>query len=397
MSRKSASLMVLVALCAGTLAATAVGSIKKHHAKSPIIIGAVISKTGFMSGYDGPPLQGVQLAVRDINAKGGVLGRPLKVEVFDQKSQPALGATGAQQLIQGGAKALIVACDYDIGGPAALVGNQKHIPAMSTCAGDAKFGVQGIGPYAYTMANTANYEGAALADWAYRIKKWRRAYIITDTGLQYTKDVAKYTGQVFAKLGGKIVGQDTMSSADPSISAQITRLKSVHPAPNFVVLSAYVPDLSSAVKQIRAAGVKLPLIGGAGWDGTYWTKGLPTANLFHGALGFVDGPAIRSEWAIAKKYIKTYHQKPVNAYFLTGYADIQAIAEAIKRAGTTSGPKVNAKLESLHKFPTVMGPLTFTKTTHNPTSYPEVIVTYVGHKQKFVMKYFPKNVPNPFK
>ena len=141
------------------------------------------------------------------------------------------------------------------------------------------------------MANTTNFEGAALAEFAYNKMHWRTAYVITDTTIQYTKGIAQYTSQVFKQLGGKVVGQDTMSNADQSIAAQITRLKAVKPAPDFVVLSSFNPGLAAAVKQVRAAGVNLPLIGGAGWDGTYWLKGIPKfSNAYHGALGFVERP-----------------------------------------------------------------------------------------------------------
>jgi branched-chain amino acid transport system substrate-binding protein len=384
---------------AGALVAAAIVSqtVSARPSADPIIIGLVTNSSGFMSAYDGPPDNGVALAVKKINSTGGVLGRQLKIVHFDQKTKPELGSTGAIDVINKGAVAILASCDFDFGSPAALVANQKKMPGMSTCAGDPKFGAQGIGPYAYSMADTTNIEGGALAEFAYNRMKWRTAYVITDTTIQYTKGIAKFTADAFEHLGGKIVGEDTMSNADQSIAAQITRLKAVKPAPDFVILSSFNPGLAAAVKQVRAAGVNLPLIGGAGWDGTYWLKGIPKfSNAYHAALGYINGPSpLKGQYAIAKEYQRTYKTKPVNAYFLTGYAAVQALAEAIRRAGTTDGEKVNEKLTNLKNFNTVLGPVTFTPTTHAPAT-PVVIAQYKNGKETYVTTIRPKYIPNPF-
>jgi branched-chain amino acid transport system substrate-binding protein len=386
------------AFTSAAVLATTVGA---RTGANPIIIGLVANSSGTMSAYDDPPDNGVTLAIDDINAKGGVLGRPLKIAFFDEKTQPSLSATGATQVIGQGAVAVLASCDFDFGSPAAIVANSHHLVGMSTCAGDPKFGAQGIGPYGYSMANTTNFEGAALAMFAYNTMHWRNAYVITDTTIQYTKGIAKYTADVFQKLGGKIIGQDTMSNADQSISAQITRLKAVKPAPDFVILSSFNPGLAAAVKQVRAAGVTLPLIGGAGWDGTYWLTGIPKfSNAWHGALGFVNykTPQYGQDNAIAQKYKARFHSFPPNAYFLTGYAAVQALAEAIKEAGSTDGTKINDKLTHLTNFQTALGPVTFTPTVHAPST-PEVIDKYVNGKELYVTAIRPPAslVPNPFK
>ncbi len=390
----AAALMGVVGTAA--LLAQTVGA--RSNASNEIIIGMVANSSGTMAAYDDPPDNGAQLAINDINKAGGVLGKKLKIAFFDEKTQPSLSATGAIQVIGQGAVAILASCDFDFGSPAAIVANQHKMPGISTCAGDPKFGAQGIGPYAYSMANTTNFEGAALAEFAYNKMHWRTAYVLTDTTIQYTKGIAQYTSQVFKQLGGKVVGQDTMSNADQSIAAQITRLKAVKPAPDFVVLSSFNPGLAAAVKQVRAAGVNLPLIGGAGWDGTYWLNGIPKfSNAWHGALGFVNSPGkVKGDYEAAQAYKKAYGSFPPNAYFLTGYAAIQVLAEAMKEAGTTDGAAVNAKLTHLTNFPTVLGPVTFTPTVHAPQT-PEVIDKYVNGKELYVTAIRPTNVPNPFK
>ena len=102
------------------------------------LIGAVVSFSGYMAPYDIPPYQSALLAVDDINAKGGVLGRQLRVIVGDPKTDRALTARKAHELVGEGVEMMMVACDYDEGAPAALVAIENDILAYSVCAGDPK-------------------------------------------------------------------------------------------------------------------------------------------------------------------------------------------------------------------------------------------------------------------
>ena len=378
------------------LFAAGAGAAAAATASGPIIIGVVESKTGFMSAYDGPPSQGIDLAVKDINAAGGVLGRQLQVIRFDQKTDPALAATGATTLIDQGAIAIIAACDFDFGSPAAVIANSKQLPAISTCAGDPKFGAQGIGPYAYSMALGSNYQAGALAEWTYTKKNWHTAYVITDTTVEYTKGLAKHFSTAFTALGGKVVGEASISMKDLSIAAQITNLKALNPQPDQIFIASFVPDLTSAVKQLRAAGVNTPIVGGSGYDGEDWTKAIPgLSNVFFGAEGYTFGPAVAPEWELTQKYTAAYGSAPTSNTFLTGYAVVQALAAAIGQAGTTDGVAVNDKLTNLKDIPTALGPLSYTPDNHAPLR-PMALNAFDGGKEIFLEFVTPTKWPNAF-
>ncbi len=107
---------------------------------------------------------GMEIAIDEINAKGGLLGHPLKIVYADTKSDIAYGATAAQQVIDDGAKMVVVTCDYDYGSAAASVADGANLIAFSTCAGDPKFGPSGIGPNAFTMATGAPGQAVAMAE-----------------------------------------------------------------------------------------------------------------------------------------------------------------------------------------------------------------------------------------
>ena len=109
------------------------------------VFGLVMSFSGWFQPIDADTIAGAKLAVEEINAAGGVLGQPIEIVEFDNKSEPPLGADGAVEVIGKGAKAILFPSDFDFGAPGAYVAQQSDVIAFSG-ASDPKFGVQGVGP-----------------------------------------------------------------------------------------------------------------------------------------------------------------------------------------------------------------------------------------------------------
>ncbi len=157
------------------------------------VFGLVMSFSGWFQPIDADTIAGAKLAVDDINAAGGVLGQPIEVVEFDNKSEPPLGADGAVEVIGKGAKAILFPSDFDFGAPGAYVAQQKDVVAFSG-ASDPKFGVQGVGPLAYSTSNASQAQGALLAEWAYKEKGWKTAYVLLDNTIAYTKSLCAQHG-----------------------------------------------------------------------------------------------------------------------------------------------------------------------------------------------------------
>src|SRR6201996_3096287 len=130
------------------------------------VFGLVMSFSGCFAPIDADTIAGAKLAVAEINAAGGVLGQPIEIVEFDNKSEPPLGADGAVDVIGTGAKAILFPSDFDFGAPGAYVAQQKDVIAFSG-ASDPKFGVQGVGPLAYSTSNASQAQGGLLAEWGY--------------------------------------------------------------------------------------------------------------------------------------------------------------------------------------------------------------------------------------
>ena len=179
------------------------------------VFGLVMSFSGWFQPIDADTIAGAKLAVEEINAAGGVLGQPIEVVEFDNKSEPALGTDGATEVIGKGAKAILFPSDFDFGAPGAYVAQQNDVIAFSG-ASDPKFGVQGVGPLAYSTSNASQAQGALLAEWAFKEKGWKTGYVLIDNTIAYTKSLCASMGTRWKELAGDagLLGEDTFLNGD---------------------------------------------------------------------------------------------------------------------------------------------------------------------------------------
>lgn len=382
-------------ICGALLAAPLTGGQAAAEDKKPIIIGASVALSGWMKHYDDGPLNGARLAIADINKAGGVLGRPLKLITADTKTKPEGSARAAQEVLEKGAKLVITSCDFDFGAPAALAANAKQVPAFATCAADAKFGVQGIGRYAFSMATATPGLAALSAEWAHK-QGWLSAYVLTDTIVEYTKSVCAHFKTRWKQLGGKLAGEDRFLGTDGQFPAQMTRLKQSGKKADFVFLCTGGPG-AAIVRQIRAAGVDTKIVATDSMDGDAWMKSVPNLSGFYfGAYGslFGDDPNPKAR-AFFTAFNKQFGQKPVSSQAITGYSVVEAFALAAKRAGSLEGKKLVAAYENFRDEKLLVGPTTFTKDLHINLDRGQLIMRVEGGKHKAVEWYTPKQVPKP--
>src|SRR5919204_2400179 len=385
---------VVMTLVLGTLLALAAGGgsaapKSKFAGKKPIVIAMPLALTGVISFYDKPNLAGAQIAVSQINAKGGVLGRPLKIISADTKSDLGLIAGVANSLLDKGANLMIPTLDYDFGGPAARAANARKIPAISL-AGDSRYGLQGIGRYLFNQF-PAGSEATIAALFA-QSRGWRHPFVLGDPSISYSKTFTSNFKYTWSKLG-KIAGEDTFMNSDQSIASQISHLKSLGNKVDFIFMGSYAPGGATATKQIRAAGINLPIIGGAGFDGTFWLGAVPNLKNFYVVAGGVTsgGDPNKKRAAVYAAYkAKFKKEAPLGEQTLNGYSAVYAFKTAIERAKSLNGAKVIAQLEKFTRQPLPIGNITWTAKCHISKLRSLPIVTFVGKKEKFVAEITPK-------
>jgi branched-chain amino acid transport system substrate-binding protein len=360
----------------------------------PIKIGFAVANTGMMEPYDVPARTAAQFAMDDINRAGGIDGRRLTLTSADTKSKSELSGDAATQVLSDGADVVITSCDYDQGSPAATVAQEQGKLAFSTCAGSIAFGPEGIGPLAFTEATAVASESGAMAEWAYREKGWRTAYVLVDDTGQFFKESGYGFATRFREIGGDVVGEDTFKQGDQSIASQISKIKSLPQKPDAIYIGSIIPGLSSAIKQIRAAGLDMPILSDEDIDGDFWKDAIPgVSDIYFATYASIygDDPDPKVNELTARYRAKT-GKIPESSTFLTGYAMIEAIADAIRGAdGSTDGAKLQAQLEQFNRKPLLLD-TTFNDRYHITLRRTMRLLQIQNGKTTFVKKWTPEGI-----
>lgn len=362
----SAAIALALAACGSTSDSTTTGGESEAASlpKGPIVIGMAIARSGFVAPYDLGPAKGAELAVAEINAKGGVLGHPLELVYGDTKSDRAQGTSTSLELLAKGAKVMVVTCDFDFGSPAAIAATSKKVVAISPCAGASSFDVATLGPLAYSLGTKGAADGANGAQFAYD-QGYRKAYIWQDPSIAYVKELCSSFRSAFsAKPGASVVGASTIQQQDTSFEVQIEELRTS--GADFLELCSYNPGAATALRRLRAAGIDIPVVSGASMDGSYWLEAVPElTNFFFNSYGLIGGNDPRQPVnEFFADYKARFGELPPTSYALSGYATIELIAKAIETAKTTDGPELAKAIDSLGSHETIIGPTGFDASHH---------------------------------
>lgn len=353
-------LCALSLLLAGTTAARAEGP--------DIVVGFANAKSGWLEAYDTPARRAALVAIDELNAKGGLLGRKLRVVEADTKTDRAQSAKAGLEVLDAGADLVVVSCDYDFGAPAALEAQKRGKVSFFLCAEDVKAGIQGVGKFAFSSSVLAAVQGATMAEWSYNKRNVRSAFVLLDSSIEYDKGICTGFDWMFAQLAGSsVVGRDSFKNGDASIAAQISRIKALPKEPDAIMLCSYIPGAASAVRQIRAAGIKSLILNGAAVDGSYWLDSVPGLSNFvvpvQGSI-YGDDPNPKVE-VFNKAFAAKWGARPSSTYVYPGYTLIEVWAKAVERAKSVEAAKVVAELERFRDEPTLFGSRTFTPEIHH--------------------------------
>jgi branched-chain amino acid transport system substrate-binding protein len=359
-------------IAAAAVGAFALGGVVAHSANAMdkegnIVVGYAGSSSGWMQNYSVPPTNAGLIMIEELNAAGGLLGKKVVPIFADGKTDRVESAKAGQTVVDQGADLVMVDCDYDFGAPAALAAENAKKISIFLCAESALAGIDGVGPHSFSGSVLAAVQGAIIAEWGFKKKGWKSAYILLDDVLEYNKGICYGFDWMWKKLGGKILGHDVFKNEDPSIAPQITRIKGLKEQPDLIEMCSYVPGGASAIKQIRAAGINAALGQGSSMTGSHWWECCPNlTGVYIPEQGSIygDDPNPKVE-EFNKLYAKKYGARPESQYMYPGYVGIYVWSLAVKRAGTIDADKVVAEMEKMKDEPTLFGPRTFTNKLHH--------------------------------
>ena len=387
-TRWSALAVLLGAAVAAAALAATTGGQAATDAKKPIVIGAAVDLTGAMKPFDSAALLAARIEAR----KTKVNGRPFKVIVCNTQLDKDKTKACADSLIAKGAVALLVTCDVEYAAPATQEAINAGKLALGSCIGTDQQGPKRFGPkgkLAFSFGNVAQDEGAAMAEYAYKVKHWKKAITVTDNLLVYFQTVVKAFTTRYKHLGGKIVRAESFTNSafggPNQVPSLVNRLRNTSGA-QVIATATTFGDWPAIMQGVRSLRVKTPIMNSWAGDGTNWyPKNPKVTNYWYVTFAsiFGDDPnlAVRRLFNTIRRQAGT----PPTGSFVTGATVIDALATAIKRAhGSTKGSVLAKQFEHFRGLSTISGKISFSKKFHTVFGRSYRVIEVQNNKGKYV-------------
>lgn len=348
-----------IALC---LALILSGCTKKENSKTEaaqrtnvILIGEVGSFTGETATFGISTHQGIELATEEINRKGGVLGKTIEIVKYDNQGKDDEAATATTRLItQDKVVAILGEVASKLSKAMAPIAQNHKIPMVTPSSTNPE--VTMIGDYVFRVCFIDPFQGFVMAKFAKENLKAKKIAILRDMGQDYSVGLADAFRDTFTKDGGEIVADLSYTNKDMDFKAQLTSIRGSKPDAIFV--PGYYTQVGLIARQARELGMKMPLLGGDGWD---------SPKLFEIGGKAIEGSYISNHYSsedkseIVQSFIQAYKAKynaVPDGLAAQGYDAAMVLFDAIKRAGTTEATAVRNALAETKEFQGVTGKIT---------------------------------------
>lgn len=321
-----------------------------------IKVGEFASMTGKEATFGQSSHEGTLLAIEEINAAGGVLGKKLELITEDDQSKAGEPATVVNKLIsRDGAVAILGEVASSRSLEAAPICQQNKVPMISPSSTNPK--VTESGDFIFRVCFIDPFQGTVMANFASKTLNEKKVAIFTDVKSDYSKGLAKFFKEQFTKNGGEIVAELDYNGGDKDFKGQLTAIKSANPEGVFV--PGYYTDVALICIQAKQLGLNIPFYGGDGWESEKLTE-IGKDAVENNYFSTHYHPEVGSE--TSKKFLASYKKrfngKTPDALAACGYDSAAVLADAIKRAGSTEGQKVRDALAATKDFEGVTGKIT---------------------------------------
>ena len=322
-----------------------------------IVIGQYASLTGSEATFGINSSNGVALALEEVNKTGVLGGRKIKIITEDDQSKPGQPSSAVKKLISSDRVSAVIgeiASSRSL--EAAPICQEAKIPMVSPGATNAR--VTDVGDYIFRVCFIDPFQGTVMAKFALDNLKATKVAILTDVRNDYSVGFTQYFKEYFEKNGGKIVLERSFSGGgtDRDIRAQLTAIKAA--SPDAIFVPGYYTEAGLIAKQARSLGIKVPLLGGDGWDS-------PKLSEIGGSA--IEGSYFSTHFSpkdtnpkvqdFVKKYQEKYKSMPDGMAPL-GYDAMMVLAQAMNTAGSADGAKVRDALAAVKDYDGVTGKIT---------------------------------------
>ncbi len=334
-------------------------------ASKDVKIGLVYELTGGTATFGSAAANGAKLAVKEINAKGGVLGKQIQLVTADNKSEPSESANAMTKVIT--QDKVIAVTGFTTSSNAiagASVAEANKIPFITAAATNPKVTVDDksgkVKDYTFRVCFIDPFQGTVGANFALNSLKVKQVAVMIDNSSDYSKGLAKFFTDAFTKGGGTILAEEAYLQKDQDFKTVLTKIKALNP--EMIYVPGYYEEVGKIVKQARELGITVPILGGDGWDSpklieiggaamnnTYFTNHYSVEDTSPASKTFVDA------------YKKEYGQVP-DAMAVLGYDAMYVMVDAIKRANSAEPDKIREAIAATKEYKGVTGDLTMNAT-----------------------------------
>jgi branched-chain amino acid transport system substrate-binding protein len=306
-----------------------------------IKVGSIGPLSGPVAVYGVECKNGIELAVEEINAAGGVNGKLLKVVAEDDEGNPEKSVSAYKKLTTKDGIKLVIGsltsgCTQAI---TQLAQAQKVLQIAPAATAPA---ITDAGNFIFRTCFIDPFQGTVGGKFSYETLGSRKAAVLYDIGNDYSVGLTDNFVATFEALGGKIVAKESYATGDKDFNAQLTKIKNANP--DVVYLPDYYGTVALIAKQLRAQGINTPIVGADGWDGmNNDNAGDEVLNGFysnHYATDSTEGAVQKFVEAFQAKY-----NKVPNAFAALGYDSVYMLKDAIAAAGSADSEAVRDALE----------------------------------------------------
>ncbi len=388
--KKMKTIAGVVALIA-MLAVVMTGCGGSQSSSDTIKIGANLEMTGNNATFGKSASNGALLAIKQVNTKGGVLGKQLNLVIADNKSEAAEAANSMQKLIT---QDKVVAVIAPIASSSVIAGAQVNqdnkVLAISPTASNPKVTVDPatnkVRDFMFRAAFIDPFQGSVMANFASKSLKAKTAAIYIDNSSDYAKGLGQFFKETFIKNGGQIVAEEAYLAKDTDFKATLTKIKVANA--DVVFVPGYYQEVGMLIKQAREIGLTMPVLGGDGWDSAKLPEiagGAALNNTFFANHYSPDDNSSEIK-TFVEAYKQEYNETP-DAFAALAYDATMMVIESIKRANSVDTVKIKDELAKTKDYTAVSGKITLNE-THDAVKS-AVIIEMKDGKQTFKEKVNP--------
>lgn len=388
------ALVLLLAACGGDEEGAGEATETAAEEKEPLVIGYAATLSGFSANADQAGVLGARAMVDKLNKEGGIDGHQVELVVKDMQSDPALGASVTQELLDAGA-AVVLGPPFP-GQVAGVVRTaaKEDVPVLSVTTTGPEYTVVGGSP-AFLAAFGDNAQAAAVAEYALEEKGFKTSFYMTSPDLNYTSKNAEWFAEAFEQGGGRNLGSAKFAVGQQDFSAQVTRIANLNPQPDIIYASMFMPDAGTFVQQLRAAGVTSAIGGGDGFDNQAFidfAKDAANGTIFS-THGFAEEGSSVAEFT---EEVTAFNdgKAPDNVGLTALGGDALLLIKAtVEAAGSIEPAAIAEALGNLEDVDVVTGTVTFAGTEGVPEKTVYVVEVENGAfvlKKEFVPEFVPE-------